>query len=96
MYLRSIVRGPAFDSVTARLGIGLAALDALVAPVEAAIAADPEGFPTVPGTDYRAAPVRMPNGARLSLRYRTGVRYRPGETCVVLDHMVVPHRVPAG
>jgi hypothetical protein len=96
VYLRSIVRGPAFDAVTARLGISVRTLDDLVAPVEAAIAADPEQFPTVPGTDYRAAPVRMPNGVRLSLRYQTGVRYQTGQTCVVLDHVVVPHRVPAG
>lgn len=96
MQLQSIVRGEAFDAAAARLGITLRDLDALVAPVEARIAADPETFPTEPGTSYRVAHVRLPTGTRLALRFRVGVPYRPGETRVVLDHVVVPDRTPVG
>ena len=93
--LQSVVRGVAFDSAAGRLHISVEELDELVAPVEALIAADPEAFPAEPGTGYRVAPLPLPDGTRLDLRYRTGVPYRPGETRCVLDHLVVPDRPPA-
>jgi hypothetical protein len=89
-----VVWGSEFDSAAARLGVSLDTLAAMTDPLAVELVDDPLRYPTEPGTSYRAAPLRMPNGTRLRLRYRVD-RDARGETRCVLDHVVVPTWVPA-
>ena len=83
-----------FDAAAARLGVSVDELAAMADPLAMTLTDDPLRYPTEPGTSYRVAPLRLPDGTRLRVRYRV-THDTSGQTRVVLDHVVVPDRVPA-
>lgn len=89
-----VVWGREFDRAADRLGVTGETFAALTDVLAVALADDPFRFPTEQGTSYRVAPLRLPNGKSVRVRYRV-TRDPCGATCCVLDHVVIPHWVPA-
>ena len=84
-----------FDAAAAdRLGMSGAAWFEQVDPLIRDLIDDPERYAVAAGTRWREAPLKMPDGTALCVRY-TVATDADGGTRVTLDHVTVPDRTVA-
>ncbi|HEV2891941.1 MAG TPA: hypothetical protein VGX28_16325 [Frankiaceae bacterium] len=89
-----VVWGRSFDAAPARLGVSPETFDALTEPLVRDLIEDPERYAVAAGTRWREAPLKMPDGTALCVRY-TVAADPDGGTRVTLDHVTVPDRAVA-